>query len=160
MTNTASTRTSSGASSRGGAGWPTPSVARRHLPLRTDLCKSRRRAPPPHFRHSCVPFRHSCASRNPGDLVAANMPQHFDGLPKQRSRAVERLKRERTAAVRLDSCLRRNDGYTGMTDLPVETPTCTCARSATLGPWCAGPPPPESSAPAVPAFRGALACAR
>ena len=113
-----------------------PPAARRGAPLRrgavqpplcTDPCKGRRRVPLSHFRHSCVPlrrsyvpfrhscipFRHSCAGRNPGDLVAASRPQRSDGLPERRSRAVERLKRERTSVVRLDSCLRRNDGING-----------------------------------------------
>ena len=37
--------------------------------------------------------------------------QRSDGLPKRHSRAVECPKREQRAAIRLDSCLRRNDGW-------------------------------------------------
>ena len=77
-------------------------------PFRHSCAPFRRSCVP--VRHSCVPFRHSCASRNPGNLVAASRPQRSDGLPERCSRAVGRLRREPTSAVRLDSCVRRNDG--------------------------------------------------
>ena len=87
-------------------------------------------------------FRHSCAGRNPGDLVTASRPRRFDGLPKRPLKAVERPKRERTVAVRLDSCLRRNDGSTGApgTRLLQRSPRWgeTFRRAA-----CAALPPPH-----------------
>ena len=53
---------------------------------------------------------HSCAGRNPGGHEIENGLPHVDGLPLGRSDAVEHVRRERGTAVRLDSCLRRNDG--------------------------------------------------
>ena len=100
------------------------SAAPKALILRGDLGGAHRytgllaeppQAPPPRhpcvpFRRPCAPFRHSCAGRNPRDLAAASGLRRSDGLPQRRSGAAEHQRRERTPVVRLDSCLRRNDG--------------------------------------------------
>ena len=82
-----------------GAG-PTPQSASQTAPLRWGAISE----------SPAGPVRHSCVGRNPDDLVAASCLRGSDGLLKRGWRAVERLRRERAMAVRLDSCLRRNDG--------------------------------------------------
>ena len=66
--------------------------------------------PAPRFRHSCIPPVIPAQAGIQAISWLTSRPWRSDGLPKRRSRAVERLKRERTLAIRLDSCLRRNDG--------------------------------------------------